>query len=685
MSQEARSQQAPPAATTPTEEALTVAARAAKRHGVSEPEFRASVTSIDHVPQTYGRALHVIERRRVVLKQDPGLPTRTRKLAPMPDPGGVDPWDVDVASLPEETRVIAECPGCRGEKHRTCGHCSGTARRSCGGCSGSGRVAGAKGRRKNCPTCRARGDVKCTACRGGKVDCTQCGADGRVDAWLEVERQPLTQVHAHPANESSALHSQLGEAADFDAPPRAWPGRLTADSGARTPPFTCPEPLRARLEPGSDRLVSTRLQDFASDLYRIHYATARRTGRIEVAGQRLQIPSTSDWAPLSHRRRATRALGAILALAAGVLWLTHNARHPWYWQYGHGFLVALSALVAAFCASKALAHHLLAPRVRSETRVKQWSGAAGACALAALCAFALDGPRVQAAQDARASGDKARARMEAEALRALDIAPDEGARVLDALHLEEVQAATSPLEQARLLRQDWYEPAVREQALARLQTTTRSTAETAFNEQRASALDELARAVDGLLPDAPLLRGRASLVRASQCLVRKEFLCVGEELASGAGAQMPAAEREALRASYIEALASARAEALQRASTLRDWEAQRQALQQAIAWSEQLVQQGNDSGPPLASLTQRVSKLDEQIAVARRAAEEKAAREQARQERLAAQRAQSEENAEDVQTVSYGGDYSGGGRVHVRGYTRKDGTYVSPHTRRRRR
>ncbi|EPX55857.1 hypothetical protein D187_008112 [Cystobacter fuscus DSM 2262] len=584
---------------------------------------------------------------------------------------------MDAEQLARESRVVTVCLGCQGEKRRSCSDCAGSARRTCRGCSGSGRVPGAKGGMKNCPTCRARGDVKCTACRSGKIDCVTCGADGRVDAWLEVETQLLTQVQSHPANRSSAIHEMLTLPEDFDAPPRGWVNRLVEDGGVQPPSHPCPEGLRARLNAVEDRLVSARIQTFASDVFRVNYATAQGKGLVEVAGWRSVVTGATVWTPLSKRTKASWAVG-IGALLAGLLfWALYVSRHDWFARHGHPALVLLPTMVAAFVAFKAAAHRFLAPPARSVASLKRMVGAVAACWLVSLGAFGLGGPTARGAQAALDAGDKARARVEAEALVSLGVDREEGTRFLDALHLEEVHRATpSPLEQARRVGMPWYGTQSREEALALLRTNVQAASDAHFKADDARALGELARATEELLPEArDGLYGRAALARAATCLKGKDFPCVDEELSGPAAARAPAGELASVRAAHVAALKAARDEALVRVAATQELEAQRQALEEVLGLSRRLLKAGEGTEAALTALAQRLARVEARIAAAKKRAEALAAREQALRERQ-----------ERVEAASFSGSgYSGGGRVHVRGYYRKNGTYVSPHTRSRRR
>ncbi|WP_434384025.1 hypothetical protein [Melittangium boletus] len=668
--------------------ALAAAALAATHHGIQEREFRASVTSVDHAAERYQRALHVIHRRKVVLRWDPGEPTRFRKAEPPPDPNGVDPWAVDAEQLARESRVITVCPGCQGEKRRTCSDCAGSARRRCGGCAGSGRVPGAKGGTKNCPTCRARGDVKCTACKSGKVDCTTCGADGRVDAWLEVERETLTQVHSHPANRASALHEHLTLPGDFDAPPRGWVNRLVEDGGVQPPSHPCPEGLRARLDAREERLVSTRIQTFASDIFRVNYATARGKGVVEVAGWRSVVTGATVWTPLSRRSTAAWGIGITTFMAGIILWVSYISRHEWFAKHGHSSLILLPMTVAAFVAFKLASHLLLTPSARSASSLKRMYGGLAACGLVSLGAFNLGGPTARGAETALAAGDKARARVEAEALLSQGRERETSARVLDELHLDEVRRAEpNPVEQARRVGLPWNGTKAREEAVALLRANVRAASDASFKAHDARALGGLIDATEALLPEArEVLVGREALARAATCLKGGDFECAEAALDGPLAARAPAAERTSLRTAHLAALKTARDKALARVAAAKDLESQRQELDSLLWLSRRLLKAGEGAEAALTALKQRLAGVEEKLAekklaekklAEKKLAEELAARERA--ERAARLEAESFSDSDD----SDDSGYSGGGRVHVRGYYRKNGTYVAPHTRSR--
>ncbi len=211
------------------DDAITAAARAARRYLILPSEFRRSVESVEPVDEQYARAHHVILQREVVHRFEPGLGTRPRDVQPLPRAAAVDPWGVDPASLRRESRVVTTCLACAGTKKVSCRECSGSGRLRCGYCGGSGLVRGQRGVR-NCQNCSGRGDRKCSNCANGRVDCLDCGVTGRVYASLEIVESRRDQVRVHPRNAAASAHVRVDDVADFDAGPNSWVNELEDDN-----------------------------------------------------------------------------------------------------------------------------------------------------------------------------------------------------------------------------------------------------------------------------------------------------------------------------------------------------------------------------------------------------------------------------------------------------------------------
>jgi hypothetical protein len=151
------------------------------------PQFWASVTKATERRETYSMCAHQIVRREVEFSFEPGYGLRKSQLGSLPDPDGIDPWQVDLATLTTETETACQCPICHGTKKVACGICEGLGRVRCGYCGGGGSVRGDRGL-KNCPDCRGRGDIRCDECSRGRIRCETCDATGKVLASLTNQR-----------------------------------------------------------------------------------------------------------------------------------------------------------------------------------------------------------------------------------------------------------------------------------------------------------------------------------------------------------------------------------------------------------------------------------------------------------------------------------------------------------------
>ena len=106
--------------------AMRAACREAWRFGVSPDALALMVDGGVTTRDRYSRALHVIERRRVVMESAPA--SKSTSLSPLPDPASVDPWECDLEELPSASYVTSECPACSGVEKvtwRLCPTCAG--------------------------------------------------------------------------------------------------------------------------------------------------------------------------------------------------------------------------------------------------------------------------------------------------------------------------------------------------------------------------------------------------------------------------------------------------------------------------------------------------------------------------------------------------------------------------------
>ncbi len=236
------------------ETALDRAAARAWRYGVTPGTSRRLVTKTSDYVDTYSRALHIVERRQIMLRTVPA-PKRARLRGPLPNPRTPDPWQVDPATIEDETRIIASCPRCNGSERVACPPCDGRGEIRCGGCSGSGRVRGTN-RMKNCTVCRGRGTNGCSNCRStGQVDCPECDASGKVEGWLSLTQTILQPVEVHPMGAAAQVHRRVDDPDDFDRSD-TWVNSLVADDREVD---TFDDHLQPALDRRADRILSTRV------------------------------------------------------------------------------------------------------------------------------------------------------------------------------------------------------------------------------------------------------------------------------------------------------------------------------------------------------------------------------------------------------------------------------------------
>ncbi len=602
------------------EEVVDAAARAARRHGLPDEAFRDSVLSVRDDVDAYQRALHTVETRAVKLRTTPAK-DRAKETRSLPSPDGVDPWSVDVKALPDATRVVGWCPSCLGSGATKCSACRGAGKTKCPRCEATGvDASGAE-----CRQCAGQKRLPCGACRGGKIDCDGCRGAGEVEAWLEVEAEKRQVVCVHPMGTAARAHPRVSEVADFDADPSRWPDTMVEDTGVR-PPGELAAGLAPKLSP-RERVVATRTQRFQTVVYVLTYATALSTGIVHVSGAPLEASAASDWRPAELRRIVTAVGAAVMLAAAALATLSFNSSHAWYGRTGHGPILVAVACVTALVGAALLSGLTLAPRARSPLRVGIPAGALMLLAGALTLLVTRDRPRASDAREALVRGDVARASLEADALRSLNIDRAAGESILDELHARALRAAAPDVTRmAAIAAEPWYQPAARAQAVASLSTAIERAAELPATRRDPEALTRLA---DVARPYAPPLRERllrdAAMLRADGCAARGELNCTRDQttaaLQHGAdpGAVAPLLQRAGERArENLRARVAEAEEATDAAHRVT-------ALEAALAISEQYAQLGREPPSPTPS------ELRDRLAEARNDAEREAARDAARE------------------------------------------------------
>jgi hypothetical protein len=430
--------------------AVDVAAIEAKRYWIAAATFRKCVTGVTMQTRNYSRALYDVERRVPTIRM--AAAGATGMLQPPPQAQGFDVWRRDPSVVPGETRVVCRCANCSGSGEIACGSCDGTTRARCMECGGGGRVAGQRGS-KQCPRCRASGNVKCKACKSGRVQCRTCTGSGCVYAWIEVVVTQRPHVVVDGGTPGGLGHAGLATAEDFNRGEQR--GRMILDSGS-LPRLTTPRPeLACTLEVPFERARSVRVQDFACKVFKVHFETLYGPGHVRLVDVP-PLPATGS-NTTSLLMRPLVAGGVVLAgvatttLAVGA----HVAQHPWYEQFGGGSAMLTCGLLATLAGGGMSLQVTLPPRARS---VRTLIGVAAALLVGVSGAFAVPSiyqPSLTSAKAALANKAFDAVVLEADAV-GLDPAQKvEANNLVDQAHSERLTAAADVASKLVVLQEPW--------------------------------------------------------------------------------------------------------------------------------------------------------------------------------------------------------------------------------------
>ena len=519
------------------EHATWAAARAARVYLMTARGFRSCITSIEPRGETYRRALHVIERREVLLRTAPAEGAEGRKTSALPDPATVDPWTQAAAEIEAKSRVLAKCPECSGEGAVACTACDGGGALPCPGCQGLGRIRGDGAQSRPCSECRGQGRVACDVCESGRIACAACASIGRVVAWLVVDGSVFSHVSVHATGSGVEAHANLRSPADFDAGITAWPNPMTSDTGVLQGGTAVPAELKPPLDRRIDRLRSTRIQMFSTVVHRITYATPLGVGLVEMAGQPPSVCDTTEWRPLELRRALLVATFCVGIFVAFMVRRGYEARSPWFATSGHGGAVMLACAVAATFATVAFGGALLGPRGRSMVRLWGPLALSAVAVAAAISAYRADRPNARRASVSLTEGRYADARTEADAM--LRIGSDEAAArwIVDSVHAHDVIGAADLPRAIALYREGFRDDGQRTIALASLRGRAETELRRLADERNTLALFALGDTLTDLDPPlASRARETAARFRVDECVQHHETECAfhGESLEPGA-------------------------------------------------------------------------------------------------------------------------------------------------------
>ena len=505
--------------------ALARAASFAGPYYLTAKDFLGSVHRVRRVTQVYHRALFALYRRTAVVCYG-AADTNDAPVNP-PDPANIDPWSSDPEHIAAASRVVISCTSCAGRGAVPCPDLQRKKHENCSDCSGTGQVAGVRGDKK-CVRCRGTGTLGCRICQAGLVPCLLCTGKGRHAAWIEVRTEKLLRVVAENRHPLARTHARLEQPEDFEQGP--WPYPKLADERCAGLPADCPSALRPQIDERTERLVASRVQVFGQGRIRVHYGTALGEG-VLLFDERGNGPLPgSDLRPLSFRKRLIQAIaGCGLLFAMFQAW-RYSAQHEWFWEYGHGGWILLLGILSALCAAVATYYGSLTKAARSSRQLLAPSVVTGIlCSLTALVSN-FDRPSGARAESALLQGDLRRARLEAEALQAVQRDLDSSAAVLDKLHQHDLRTADDFEKQLRVTEVRWFSPGLHDRVVEEVRKSGSEELDRAIQSHDIEKLKRLEKLTDGRFP-ALHLRANQQLAIAlgQQCLRAQDAECVFRE------------------------------------------------------------------------------------------------------------------------------------------------------------
>lgn len=489
---------------------------------IPRSQFTSSVLSVTRRQERYARARYDIAERAFVRKTEPAVGVRKQALEEVKE-SALDPWDVDPAKLPSDTRQVCTCFECGGTKEVQCSACNAVGRLRCSTCNGSGQVVGQRGP-KNCPSCRGRGNVDCPNCTNGMCACATCERTGKVYTWLEITGSPRREVCVDDPNLASRLHPNVADANDFDR--SSWSNTLDAQVELDVARVSgLPTSLHPRLDARRDRIMNVRVQQFVANIFELKYGTVFGIGIVEFAGSPLRITHI-DRAPL--KRRSSRAfLAGLFGIVATLFAVgAYCGRHEWYSH--HGAWPAAFGLALIGCAFVTIATFGWTRRTNARTRMSTLTPTLVAIAAAAssTLVLALSRPSIATARNALTTGNLEDAALAANALRATGHRDANLDLLLDDIHLHELREAASLESAAESAARPWNRDASRATATSWLRNEALKYARAARDRGDGPMLGRIAELISNQLPDdARTLRGDASYLVGLSCVSSDDAEC----------------------------------------------------------------------------------------------------------------------------------------------------------------
>jgi hypothetical protein len=559
--------------------------RAVLRYGVMPWTVPMLVAGREDLRRIYTRSCWTIERRVATPRMLAAARSDKDKISAVPPDPAIDIWASDPESVRQQTLCVLQCPPCRGTGEITCPKCRGSNRIECRACRGRGQLeredqviirgsdlsnhTATVKRTEQCSACRGTGQAECDACNNGTVECLLCGGSTCVEAWIEVSVERMGQVRVASDFDVEAMHPEVSNSNDFATPAERLPAELIADTGWQTPDgFTqVPVALRFLLDPQQDRVRAVRVQQLCASVALVSIATRLQREVVELAGRPPQLVSGSMRA---LRQRAWLGYGAgigAIVLGLGVVGY-YLERSAWFAAHGRagtllGLLIVAGGLLGGFVLGATL------PDLRRSWL--RWSAPLAGWLMTIALSVQVWGsiePDVLTARAAIERGELERAEEELEAL--AELGRDAGvAEVRDELaaargqqadreRVVRLQAAEELVAAARILRERWYDPAVRDEQIAEHAGRVRVAIDEAWAKSDVERFDEIVAALhgldDALNSEAKLL---AKLLAIRAAIQRQELAAARTKLAAISKTDATAVQRALVETELRDAIATA--------------------------------------------------------------------------------------------------------------------------------
>jgi len=531
------------------QQALTAAARWARRYGVSRYAFERSVTAVRTAEVTAVRARWTGQTRRVRIATTV-TSSRARKLAEPLQAERFDPWSVDPEAVPGTSRQLARCRSCQGDKRVVCPECAGSRSQLCAECGGSGQgVSTITGNPIQCPSCRGGGRRRCP-CRSGRIACPGCGGKGKAEEWVEIEQASLVQVRTTPANELSHAFPDFADPVEFDraealplAPSRSWTGVSTARASEAIDVVERLG-LGPKVDPRCDRLAHCDVQVFRDRVTEVEYRLFGRTSSLRVRGLDGAVVDDGGAGPL---RLWSSLVGAAVVttllwglLCAGV----YALRDPWYARSGEAIVLGLVALLLPPAAGFGLAG--LGSGLARRSAAVRFAPLVLLFLLQVGC-FLGGQPRLDQVRRLVVSGDDDAALQTAEAAWRLGVDADRAAAAHDEIQVRLARRRSQPRGAWEATRWPFLTASGRAGAVAHAALVTASEAADTDGQQALRVVLSTVPEEHRSRPEVAPWFARLHLGDARRCVEERRGACVVQQLAAAGHAGATAADQDVVR------------------------------------------------------------------------------------------------------------------------------------------